>query len=88
MILIWVSTDTNLVHQIITHKYLTRCGDSTISSVVTIAIEQKLLLHLVLLVFCLLGLFRVVTYFSTFKLWFTLRISASAEASESPISRL
>ena len=39
----------------------------------------------VLLIFCLLGLYGIVTYFSTFKLWFTLRASASAEAPDSPI---
>ena len=29
---------------------------------------------------------RIVTYFSVFKLWFTLRVSASAEAPETPIA--
>ena len=51
MILTWASTDisyglnTNLVHQIITHKYLTQYGDWSISSVVNIAIEHDLLPH-------------------------------------------
>ena len=48
MILIWVSThvscgqNSNLVHQIITHKHCTQYGDSSISSVITIAIDNEL----------------------------------------------
>ena len=49
MILIWASThvscgqNSNLVHQTITHKHCTQYGDSSISSVITIAIDNELL---------------------------------------------
>ena len=94
MILIWASTDisrgqnTNLIHQIITHKHPTQYGDYSISSAVTIAIELWVTVTcgINVLLICLLGLFTIVTYFSTFKLLFTLRASASAEAPDSPIA--